>query len=72
MSLIKDLSGMQFGRLTVLFRTDDYVSKSGYKKTRWHCLCRCGKEVDVTSDLLKKEKPNLVAVCNPNLLPRVR
>ena len=56
MSSLKDLSGMQFGRLTVLCRTDDYISKSGYKKTRWRCLCQCGKEVDVTSDLLKKGK----------------
>ncbi|MBO5897533.1 MAG: hypothetical protein J6R04_00815 [Clostridia bacterium] len=56
MSLINDLTGMQFGHLTVLYRTDDYVSKSGYKKIRWHCSCQCGKEIDVTSDLLRKGK----------------
>ncbi len=33
----KDLTGQKFGRLTVLYRTEN---KS--KMTRWVCECECG------------------------------
>ena len=45
---IKDLTGMIFGRLTVLYR-------SGTNKDRhalWHCRCSCGNERDVSSNNL--------------------
>jgi hypothetical protein len=32
---------MVFGRLTVLERADDYISKSGYKQVQWKCKCNC-------------------------------
>ena len=48
----KDLTGMKFGRLTVLYRNGTHVSKSGSKSALWRCVCECGKEVDViTSNL---------------------
>ena len=47
----KDISGMRFGKLTVLYLTD---KKSAKNKCRvWHCACDCGSECDViSSDLL--------------------
>ena len=38
---LKDLTGQRFGSLTVHYRVE------GSHPTRWHCVCDCGKEVDV-------------------------
>lgn len=46
-----DLTGMKFGKLTVLRRADkDYVYISNgreHREWKWHCRCDCGNEVDV-------------------------
>ena len=42
-----DLTGQVFGRLTVLYRVDDYVSPSGNHSSMWRCRCECGNEVDI-------------------------
>lgn len=42
-SIKKNLIGKKFGRLTVLSLCDRKVGE----RTRWRCLCECGKEVDV-------------------------
>ena len=47
-----DISGLKFGRLTALCRTDSYVSPQGGTFTKWHCRCDCGVEVDVTTSSL--------------------
>ena len=44
----QDLTGMKFGRLTVLERAEN---KGG--KTYWRCRCECGEEVTVYSHSLK-------------------
>ena len=44
-----DLTGKQFGRLTVLNMLPE--RRGGY--TVWHCKCQCGRETDVTSRDLK-------------------
>ena len=38
-----NLLGKQFGRLTVIERTDDYVSPKGVHASRWLCKCSCEK-----------------------------
>ena len=43
-SLRKDVSGMQFGWLTVLYPTNINSKYDGYI---WHCRCKCGNEIDV-------------------------
>ena len=46
----KDLTGLHFGRLTVLER----VENDKHRKARWLCVCDCGeKTVVVGSDLQK-------------------
>ncbi len=48
-----DLTGMQFGLLTVLYRAEDYVQPSGQHKRIWHCRCKCGNECDIRASDLK-------------------
>jgi hypothetical protein len=47
-----DLSGRQFGRLTVL---SEGVRKSSGRR-RWACICACGKKALVTGDNLREGK----------------
>jgi hypothetical protein len=51
MPLFQDLSGQQFGRLTVIGKAENHG-----KRTAWECRCICGKVVSVTSNLLKVGK----------------
>lgn len=52
MGKIKDLSGTQVGRLLVIERAEDFISKNGEKRTMWRCKCECGKYINVRSDCL--------------------
>lgn len=52
-ALLKDLTGMKFGDLTVLRRGVDYVSPTGRRSTRWRCRCACGQEKEIRADVLK-------------------
>ena len=50
---IIDLTGMKFGRLTVIERGDTYISPRGYKSPSWKCLCDCGNTVTVRGTALR-------------------
>lgn len=52
----KDLTGMKFGRLTVLKQAEDHVSKSGQHSAAWLVQCDCGSspKVIVGGDLTKR------------------
>lgn len=39
---VKDMTGMKFGMLTVVSRSESKRSKSGSVKAMWNCLCECG------------------------------
>lgn len=54
MRAIRDLTGMKFGRLTVIGRGEN--SKDGHP--RWNCVCDCGniKDIPVSADSLKRGK----------------
>lgn len=43
-----DLTGMVFGNLTALYRVENKNNR-----TRWHCRCSCGNEIDVTTHDLR-------------------
>ena len=49
-----DLTGQRFGKLTVIERTDDYVSPSGIHAIMWKCICDCGNTCNVTSNNLRR------------------
>lgn len=54
MRKFNDLTGMKFGKLTVLYRTSDYISPSGQHLTRFKCRCECGNESDIIANNLTK------------------
>ena len=49
---LKDETGNSYGYLTVLYRTEDL--RKG--EARWHCKCKCGKEIVVRKDQLTRTK----------------
>lgn len=54
MGKLKDLTGMVFGRLTVIERAGwTTPSKSGQKKITWLCKCSCGKYATVSTGSLR-------------------
>lgn len=56
MSKLIDLTGQKFGRLTVLKRSEDYISKSREKTVQWECQCDCGNICIVSGRGLKSGK----------------
>lgn len=50
MGNFKDLTGMKFGRLTVIKQYDRKTFPSGACHIRWLCRCDCGSEKDVVVD----------------------
>lgn len=53
MGTLLNLTGMKFGRLTVMSRAEDIIQASGRRRTAWLCKCDCGNSVVVSSDNLK-------------------
>jgi hypothetical protein len=51
MADFKDLTGCQFGRLTVIMRAPDHICPSQAVR-RWDCVCSCGREVSVVAQSL--------------------
>ena len=49
----RKLVGQRFGRLTVIDRSDDYVSPKGVHLAQWLCECDCGGRVIATTPNLK-------------------
>lgn len=45
----KDLTGKKFGRLLVLYRSENQKNNS---HAYWHCRCDCGNEKDVRGSCL--------------------
>lgn len=52
----RDLTGMKFGRLTVIKRVEDHICyPSGYRTPQWLCICDCGNEVAIIGKNLTKK-----------------
>jgi hypothetical protein len=49
MAKVKEITGEVYGRLTVMYRTEN-DKKGG---AMWHCKCECGNEVDVNGTNLR-------------------
>lgn len=64
MGKCKDLTGMRFGRLTVVRRSADRIRKDGKKDVVWHCNCDCGNNCDVyATNLTSKTNPTRSCGC---------
>lgn len=52
----EDLTGKNFGRLTVLNQVEDYIDKKGKHYASWLCECSCENKTRliVTGNSLKK------------------
>lgn len=52
----QDLTGMKFGRLTVIKQVEDYIGVNGQHRSQWLCQCDCGSKpiVVIGSNLTKK------------------
>lgn len=59
----KDLTGKTFGHLSVVCQAEDYVMKNGKHKTKWHCMCDCGRYVDVIVDNLTRGNSKTCGTC---------
>lgn len=53
MGKLKDITGNQFGELTVTQFAGFYSFPSGKKTSLWKCLCSCGKEIQTTGKKLR-------------------
>lgn len=53
MGKFQDLTGMKFGRLTVIEQSADYISPKNRHEIRWLCKCDCNNKVIVRSSALK-------------------
>lgn len=62
MPLVIDLTGRQYGRLTVIARAENKVAPSGRKRSAWLCQCACGNHTTVTGNNLNG-KTNSVRSC---------
>lgn len=47
MAKLQDLTGKKYGKLIVMYQSENHISKNGNKRVVWHCKCDCGNEVDV-------------------------
>lgn len=52
----RDLTGMVFGRLTVIKQAEDYISPKGIHRAQWFCHCKCGEDTTVQGHNLTKSK----------------
>lgn len=55
---VRDLTGFKYGRLTVLHRGEDHVTKSGTHILTWDCQCDCGRITNVSRERLVNGKTN--------------
>lgn len=58
MGFLKDLSGLRFGRLTVVG-----FDHSKHKKSYWKCVCDCGNATVVRSDALQDKHGRNTVSC---------
>ncbi len=58
-----DLTGMVFGRLTVLGRSDRRGSRGRRTTPQWECRCECGAITYKATDSLKSPHLSMCAAC---------
>lgn len=54
--MYKDLSGMKFGRWTVVNEAEPIITKSNRRIRYWHCICDCGTKRNVRENSLIQGK----------------
>lgn len=66
----KDLTGLKYGRLTVVREGNGKRTSGGNKKVTWICICDCNpdKEVEVTSGALLSGKTKSCGCLNDEMI----
>lgn len=64
MAKFTDLSGQTFNHLTVVERTDDYVTPHGNRSVRYLCRCECGRETKVVAAKLRNGHTKSCGQCD--------
>ena len=49
----QDLTGMKFGKLTVMYEDEPHYTSGGNKVIKWVCRCDCGNTISVRAQALK-------------------
>ena len=49
----KDLTGMSFGFLTVLYQDEDFITQKGKHLAKWVCQCKCDNIISVLGSSLR-------------------
>lgn len=70
MPKFRDLTGQKFGMLTVIQKTENYVSPKGKKYAQWLCRCDCGNLVIYKSNLLTTNARKSCGCANANYRER--
>lgn len=65
MGKFNDLTGQKFGRLTIIKRIEDAITKNGNRFTQWLCNCDCGNNdvIVLGSALTRNKRPTLSCGC---------
>ena len=50
----KNLSGMKFGKLTVIEQVEDSITPKGQHLPMWKCICDCGTEIIIEGGALNR------------------
>lgn len=66
-----NLENKRFGKLLVIKQMDSYVSPKGCRKSKWLCICDCGKETIVMGADLTSGKTTSCG-CTKNYLSGLR
>lgn len=65
---IIDLTGQQFGKLTVLERAEDYVTPKGKHQIMWKCQCECGNTKNIRGVTLRNGKSTSCGCVQKNIV----
>lgn len=69
MRKLDDLTGKRFGKLMVVERAEDKISKNGKRSVMWKCTCDCGKETIVHASALRNgSSKSCGCLRSPNLI----
>jgi hypothetical protein len=67
MRKLRDITGVRFGKLTVL-NAVRFPINDGKFRTKWNCICDCGKQKTVDGSSLTSGKTK---TCNECLKPNI-
>lgn len=59
-----DLTGQTFGKLTVIRKSEERITRGSKERVAWECRCECGNVVLRTSESLLEDKDRMCSDCS--------